>query len=163
MNTTEKRNRPRLQIIRGMPGSGKTTLAIKEYPDLLRLETDMYFTRNGEYIFTKKLNEEAVEWFYDAVEKAAECGIDFVVTGVFAAHTERLSRVLAITMLQGYDVYIKTLTDDFGNTHGVPKEHLDAMRANFTSEDRLKEVYKDFSVKGSSIHFGLMPKTKPVH
>ena len=56
-------NKPRLQIIRGLPGSGKTSLAIDRYSHLLRIETDMFFMRKGKYTFTLDLNKKAVKWF----------------------------------------------------------------------------------------------------
>lgn len=145
-------SRPRLQIIRGLPGSGKSTLAIREYPSLLRLETDMYFSRGGEYVFTLDLNKKAVKWFNKTVCNIAKTGMDFVLTGVFAAHTERLTKVVEAGIENGYDVYIKTLTDSFGNIHNVCKEHLDAMRRDFMPERELKKL---FPMK--EVHFGLMP------
>lgn len=148
-------NRPMLQIIRGMPGSGKTTLAVKRYPHLLHFESDMYFTRAGRYKFTKKRNAEAVDWFLTNVSNVANFDkIDFVITGVFAAHTERLQHCIDQALLNGYEVYIKTLKNDFGNIHNVPKAHLDAMRAAFVSDRELKEKYKGCK----RIHFGLMSK-----
>lgn len=54
--------RPRLQIIRGLPGSGKTTLALKNFSHLMRIETDMFFSRGGKYVFTLDLNKQAVNY-----------------------------------------------------------------------------------------------------
>lgn len=147
-----KKQNPRLQIIRGLPGSGKTTLALKRYPNLIRLETDMFFTRGGKYTFTKALNEKAVNWFNDEVFNCAYAGMDFVVTGVFAAHTERLDKTIRTAREFGYDVYIATLTNNFGNIHNVPKLHLDAMKADFVSSEELMKTYQRFKY----VHFGLM-------
>jgi predicted ABC-type ATPase len=152
--SSKKSNRPRLQIIRGLPGSGKTTLALERYPHLLRLETDMYFSRHGEYIFTRELNKKAVAWFENAVFDFAYEKFDFVLTGVFAAHTERLEYCIRQALDFGYDVYIKTLTANHGNVHNVPKAHLDAMKAAFVSESELKKKYR----RNTHVHFGLMPR-----
>ena len=146
-------SRPRLQIIRGLPGSGKTTLAVKRYPHLFRLETDMFFTRGGRYVFTKQRNQEAVAWFQNTVFSTTLDKIDFVATGVFAAHTERLASCINNALLQGYEVYIRTLKNDFGNIHNVPKSHLDAMKKDFVPDRELKKRYKGFK----QVHFGLMP------
>lgn len=143
-------NNPRLQIIRGLPGSGKTTLAARLYPHIMRIETDMFFTRGGEYRFTLERNAEVVELFCAAVRSFCEARMDLVLTGVFAAHTERLGRVVVWAKAFGYDVFIQTLTDNFGNTHGVPPEHLEAMRKNFVSDEELREIY------GTDVVFGLM-------
>lgn len=146
-------NSPRLQIIRGLPGSGKTTLAVKRYPHLLRLETDMYFTRGGKYTFTKQRNEEAVAWFQNTVFFTTLDKMDFVVTGVFAAHTERLANCVYTALDRGYEVYIKTLKTNYGNIHNVPKAHIDAMKADFVSDRQLKKRFGIFR----RVHFGLMP------
>lgn len=143
---------PRLQIIRGLPGSGKSSLAVAKYPHLSRVETDMFFMRGGKYIFTLDLNKKAVKWFNKTVHNFAKVGMDFVVTGVFAAHTERLNNVVVAGLENGYDVYIKTLVSDFGNIHNVPKEHLKAMKDSFVSDRQLQKIYRP-----QGVHFGLMP------
>lgn len=148
------RSRPRLQIIRGLPGSGKATLALKRYPHLLRLETDMFFYSKGAYRFSMKRNKAAVLWFLSEIELLCRGKVDFVATGVFAAHTERLKETISRALNLGYDVYIKTLTTQYKGIHAVPKEHFDAMKASFVPEDDLCKVYKHIK----RVHFGLMDK-----
>ena len=150
---------PRMQIIRGLPGSGKTTLAINEFPDLFRIEADMYLTRGGEYVFTPELAAQATEWLYAQVEAAAEAGIDFVITGVFSGETERLTNVIEIAADRGYEVYIHTLDSDYGNTHGVPERTIKLMKAGFMSDDELLWLLPE----SSGYMFGLMDKTKGVN
>ena len=142
--------KPRIQIIRGLPGSGKTTLAVNHYPHLMRVETDMFFTTGGEYIFTLERNRRAVQWFLITVADLCRQGMDFVVTGVFAAHTERLDKVVETALAHGYSVFIQTQTADYGNIHGVPQAHLDAMRRDFASDEELAKRY------GTKVIFGLM-------
>ena len=95
-----------------------------------------YRLRN--YVFTPELNRRAVAWFEETVCDCAYEKFDFVVTGVFAAHTERLEYCIRQALNFGYDVYIKTLTSDFGNVHNVPRAHLEAMKADFVPEKELK-------------------------
>lgn len=146
-------NRPRLQIIRGLPGSGKTSLALDRYSHLMRIETDMFFSRSGKYVFTLDLNKKAVKWFNKTVRNMAKTGMDFVVTGVFAAHTERLANTISTGLDYGYEVYVKTLTKNYGNIHNVPEEHLKSMKEGFVSDRILRQIYNS-----NEIHFGLMPR-----
>lgn len=148
--------RPRLQIIRGLPGSGKTTLALKRYSHLMRIETDMFFYRQGAYRFTLENNRNAVKWFNLAISRLCSTGMDFVATGVFAAHTERLAHAINCGIAYGYDVYVKTLTNRYKGIHAVPEEHYNAMKEAFMSERALKRMYphEDFP----RVHFGLMSK-----
>ena len=149
----KKNTRPRIQIIRGLPGSGKTTLALKRYPHLMRIETDMYFNRRGAYRFSMENNRKAVEWFHEEVESMCYAGLDFVVTGVLSAHTERLDEVIDTASALGYEIYIKTLTSHFRTIHGVPKEHFERMEKAFCTEKKLKTKYEN----NKRVHFGMMP------
>ena len=153
-----KQSKPRLQIIRGLPGSGKTTLALRRYSHLMRLETDMFFYSRGAYRFTMERNHDAVEWFKEEVRRLCATGMDFVVTGVFAAHTERLDFVIAAGLARRYDVYIKTLTSQHKGVHAVPEEHFKAMKAAFVPHAELCEKYAEYP----HVHFGLMPTKYPL-
>ena len=145
---------PRMQIIRGLPGSGKTTLALKRYSHLLRLETDMFFYSQSAYRFSESRNERAVLWFLDEVETLCMNKVDFVATGVFAAHTERLKETIARAVRWHYDVYIKTLTTQYKGIHAVPEAHFNAMKEAFIPDKELRKIYRDVP----NVHFGLMPK-----
>jgi hypothetical protein len=103
-------------------------------------------------------NRNACEWFQEEVESMCYAGLDFVVTGVLAAHTERLDEVVETANLFGYDIYIKSLTSQYKGIHGVPKEHFEGMRRAFCTEKELKKKY----VGWKRVHFGLMPTKYPL-
>ena len=148
-----------MQIIRGLPGAGKTTLALKEYPDIFRIEADMFFTRGGKYYFMTELVGESTKWFYDTIRLAVSSGVDIVLTGVFPGHsTSRLPNVIAMALENDYEVYIKTLLTDYGNTHGVPEKQLGMMKKAFVPEEVLSSIYAEHR----QVHFGLMPRTEPI-
>uniref|UniRef100_A0A8C2BKY4 NEDD4 binding protein 2 n=1 Tax=Cyprinus carpio TaxID=7962 RepID=A0A8C2BKY4_CYPCA len=80
--TVPSRSRLRLEgqvlvLLRGAPGSGKTTLAnamLAQNPGGVVLSTDAYFTRNGEYHFEPHLLAEAHEWNHQRAKEAFEKG-----------------------------------------------------------------------------------------
>lgn len=146
-------SKPRLQIIRGLPGSGKTTLALDRYSHLMRLETDMYFYREGAYRYTTENNERAVEWFNNAILQFLAQGFDFVLTGVFSAHTERLDYAVKMALANGYEVWITTLTSKYEGIHAVPDSDYNAMKSSFVSSEILRKQYSGFP----DVHFELMP------
>lgn len=66
-----------LVLLRGAPGSGKTTLAnamLAQNPGGVVLSTDEYFMRNGHYYFEPNLLGEAHEWNHQRAKDAFEKG-----------------------------------------------------------------------------------------
>ncbi|KAI2668571.1 NEDD4-binding protein 2 [Labeo rohita] len=80
--TLPPRNRLKLEgqllvLLRGAPGSGKTTLAnamLAQNPGGVVLSTDDYFTQNGQYYFEPNLLGEAHEWNHQRAKEAFEKG-----------------------------------------------------------------------------------------
>lgn len=145
--------KPRLQIIRGLPGSGKSTRAAK-WPHLLRLEADYYFQRGGQYAFGDARNKSAEWWLMGQISQTCQLGIDFVVCGVFAGGTtESLDVVVRMALESGYEVWIETMEADFGNVHGVRAEDYERMADGFVLAEELWCEYAD----QPDVHFGAMP------
>lgn len=144
--------KPRLQIIRGLPGSGKSTLAARRWPHLLKLESDFYFERGGEYKYTDELNVKACRWLLFEASRIMQLGIDFVICGVFAAHTENLDRFVEFALESGYEVWIETAGGNWQNTHGVRPADLAAMAADFKPHSEIVEQYRETP----GVKFGVM-------
>ncbi|XP_051982911.1 NEDD4-binding protein 2 isoform X2 [Xyrauchen texanus] len=71
-----------LVLLRGAPGSGKTTLAnaMLEYnPGGVVLSTDEYFIRNGHYHYERNLLGEAHEWNHLRAKEAFENGLTPII------------------------------------------------------------------------------------
>lgn len=145
-------NKPRLQIVRGLPGSGKSTYARKKWPHLLQYEFDFYCMRGGEYAFGEMRNTEGQLWLSDVISKSLSLGIDLVVAGVFAGKSENIDKLVEEAISKGYEIWIETMDGNYGNKHGVRKADYASMAADFVSDAEL------YSRLNKCVHFGSMPE-----
>jgi hypothetical protein len=135
----------RMLIVRGLPGSGKSTYVHKNYPGLFLLETDMFNMTNGQYKWDRERSTKAIILIHDIVERVMKStnDSDLAITGVFCKLSS-INHYIYTALEHGYDVYIKTLTTDFGNIHNVPLDTMEMFRRNFVDEETLKEEINFF-------------------
>lgn len=119
----------KLTIIRGLPGSGKTTYAKKSYNCLI-LENDMYHIRNGEYEWDKKNMETAILWCLGTCRDALCHGMDVVVSNTFTQkrYVDTYRRIAEET---GAEFEVIRCTGEFENQHSVPRFVLENMKRGF--------------------------------
>lgn len=116
-----------LIIIRGVPGSGKTTRAWCYYPNHVLIEADMFFTNErGEYKFVPHLLPDAHAWCQNGTRLLLKLGLDVVVANTFVRKWE-LEPYLRMTK----NHKVITLTGNFPNTHGMPEATVERMRKMF--------------------------------
>ena len=155
-------NRPCIQIIRGLPGSGKSTLAKKF--DCQHLELDHYYIRGREYYWSPERDKAAHNLLRWRIRDEMRTNIDLVVSGVFTSARGSLGTIVGYACEFGYEVYIKTLTSDFGNVHACRESDLAKMRASFTDDftilSQLRELFPlRVEWLDSCVHFAIMPTT----
>lgn len=120
-----------LVILRGLPGSGKSTMAKTEYKDYLYYELDHYFCdTNGRYRFESQLVSQAECLLENLVDFALARGENVVVAGVFSTK-KSFSRLIDLAAAHGAIVKIIECTENYGNTHRVPVCILEQMRNEF--------------------------------
>lgn len=115
-----------LILIRGLPGSGKSTMA-KAFTGFTHLEADMFHMVNGEYKFDASKIKDAHAWCQHQCEVALRHGENVVVSNTFTQYWEmKFYRELAITL----NIPCHTMTCEgwFDSVHNVPQEVIASMR-----------------------------------
>lgn len=118
----------KLIIVRGLPGSGKSTVA-KGFP-YFHVEADMFFMKDGSYQFDPTKISNAHRWCSDMVIGAMNKGMDVVVSNTFTQKWE-MERYLKEATDRSYEVTIFRCTGSYGNTHNLPVEAMERMSARF--------------------------------
>lgn len=113
---------PTLVLIRGLPGSGKTTMA-KSMGGFHHFEADQFFEFNGVYRYDQDRIREAHEWCRSETSGALGAGCSVVVSNTFT----RLSEIEAYLALTD-NVRIVEAVGRWENVHGVPAQTVERMR-----------------------------------
>jgi predicted kinase len=126
-----------LYLLRGLPGSGKSTLS--EQLGGSHFETDKYFVgENGEYNFDGSKLKEAHQWCQDSVANAMVLNHTtgenetIVISNTFTQEWE-MKPYMDMAKNWGYTVFSIIVENRHGgvNQHGVPDEKLQQMNDRF--------------------------------
>jgi predicted kinase len=115
-----------LTLIRGLPGSGKTTLA--KTISAVNFEADMYFTdEKGRYQFEGKNLAQAHNWCELQCDNALKAGQNVVISNTFVKHWEMVAYK---EMAKKYkaELVIITCAGNYQNTHNVPQTVINKMK-----------------------------------
>lgn len=126
-----------LILIRGLPGSGKSTIAremLDGDPDLVHLEADDFFIdpETDEYRFDPTKTRDAHRWCREQVGLALQQGKSVVVANTFTRMWE-LNPYVEIGDLYGADITIITARGKYTNVHGVPVSTIQKMAERWES------------------------------
>jgi len=125
---------PTLYIIRGLPGSGKTTLAKKL--GCLYCEADGFFQTEEGYKFDASKLPQAHAWCFAAVDEVCRGGKeDVAVSNTFTQRWE-YEPYLEMAKEFGYQVQVIEVHGDFGSVHGVPEGTIARMGARWEPHRR---------------------------
>ena len=125
-----------LYIVRGIPGSGKSTFA--KSLGGTHFETDMFFMKEGEYKFDMFKLKEAHKWCQGSVYSAMilnhTAGLNnvIVVSNTFTQEWE-MKPYFEMADQHDYKVFSIVVENRHGgvNEHNVPEETLTLMRNRF--------------------------------
>lgn len=116
-----------LVLIRGLPGSGKSTIA-KAMAGYVHYEADMYFECvDGVYRFRPSEIAIAHQWCQAMAEDELTNGRDVVVANTFTQRWEIIPYV-QIAKRAAANLRVITARGEFASVHDVPDEKIKAMR-----------------------------------
>lgn len=132
----------RLIVLRGCPGSGKSTYAQRiksKLKDLFGVSVvicsaDDYFTKSGSYIFDQSKLNKAHEECREQTKRAMRNGIECVIVDNTNTTRRDLKPYIELAKEFEYDVVEKIFGLDIDvselhvrNQHGVPREKIELM------------------------------------
>ena len=131
----------KLFIVRGLPGSGKSTYAknyirarhvINPLEPWKHFEADMYHIDwgTGEYVFNPARLKAGHEWCHNQTMINLQSGINVIVTNTFVKKWEYEKYT---SEWENHEVL--TLHDNYGSIHNVPMEKIEQMRTNFEHDE----------------------------
>ena len=125
-----------LILVRGLPGSGKSTFA--KSLGGAHIETDMFFIQDGEYKFDGAKLKEAHEWCQNEVNTmmilnhTTGANKRIVVSNTF---TQEWEMQAYYDLAESYDYQVTSIIVENRhggqNIHGVPAEAMDRMEKRF--------------------------------
>ncbi|XP_004604592.1 NEDD4-binding protein 2-like 1 isoform X1 [Sorex araneus] len=145
--------RKHLYLLRGLPGSGKTTLARQlqhDFPRALIFSTDDFFFReDGTYEFNPDFLEEAHEWNQKRARKAMRNGISPIIIDNTNLHAWEMKPYAVMALENNYEVIFREPDTRWKfnvqelarrNIHGVPREKIQRMKERYEHDVTFRSV-----------------------
>ena len=123
-----------LILLRGLPGSGKTTAA-KLFNKAPHFEADMFFMdANGDYQFDITKIKDAHNWCKNSVMDAMKKEYPVIVVSNTFTQEWEMDAYYKMAEELGYRVTSMIVENRHGgkNEHGVPDDKLEIMKNRFT-------------------------------
>lgn len=142
-----------LIILRGLPGSGKTSFAKMMWPEAVICEADQFFYIGGEYKFDRSKLKEAHKWCYTVASHLMNNGKPQVVVSNTSTTEKELEPYLELANQYGYKVVSLIVENRHGNksVHGVSNIVMRNMERRF-------QIKLRSGIKKSDGLFGIIKK-----
>nr|XP_014349577.1 PREDICTED: NEDD4-binding protein 2-like 1 isoform X2 [Latimeria chalumnae] len=157
LNAKQDRHRrgrkKKLFLLRGLPGSGKTTLARQlkhEFPSAVIFSTDDYFIdKDGRYFFERDRLGKAHEWNQTRARTAMKQGKSPIIIDNTNIQAWEMKPYVNMALKNDYEVtfrepdtYWKFNTRELErkNTHNVPREKIERMKEQYTCDISIDDV-----------------------
>lgn len=119
---------PKLVIVRGLPGSGKSTFAKATFPELEHVEADQYFMKDGQYNWDRHKLHSAHSYCYNKVKALLHEGKGVIVSNTFVTRNDITDYLEFENLVSSVQIYIFELHTQYGSIHNVPEETLTNMK-----------------------------------
>lgn len=129
----------KLILIRGLPGSGKSTFA-KTF-NCFHVESDMFFIRDGKYEWKASENAEAARNREQFVRLALQCNMDVVVSDVFYQISE-IEPYEKMAQEYGAIFSVYKMNNSYRDIHNVSQCHIEIFKKRW--EPYLSELIMHF-------------------
>jgi predicted kinase len=122
-----------LILLRGLPGSGKSTFAHMMWPEAVICEADQYFHLDGEYRFNPAKLKQAHEWCQTIAQHLMSNGKPQVVVSNTSTTEKEMRSYIDMAKEYEYRIVSLVVENRHGNesVHGVPAETIQKMKDRF--------------------------------
>lgn len=128
---------PKLILVRGLPGSGKSTIArsLAQQYKAAHFEMDMFLTdKDGVYTWVGSQIPHADVWCRESTRDALEQGRTVVVSNTFTRNFE-MKAYFKMAEVLNIPVEVIEAKGAFQNIHNVPETVLEVMKARWEELD----------------------------
>ena len=124
----------KLILVRGLPGSGKTTFANVISPVVV--SADMFFEHDGKYTYVPSLIGVAHTWCKDKVNSHMKNLVPILAVANTFTTQKEMQPYFDLADEHGYEVHTVIVENRHGNTniHSVPAEVIEKMKQRFETK-----------------------------
>jgi predicted kinase len=133
-----------LILVRGLPGSGKSTFAKTNFPSYFLMEADHFFYVDGKYCFDASKLGAAHSRCQSITLDLLKDGMNIIVCNTFTTKRE-LKPYFEIAKETHSNLSVITMNGNFGSIHNVPEETMVKMKNRF--EHDISELWQCFHRK----------------
>lgn len=139
-------------ILRGIPGSGKTTYAQTHFPTATRVSADDFFTKpDGTYVWNAQRLGLAHRDCLRRFKRALAAGDPLIVVDNTSVRVSEMRPYVQAAKAGGYAIEVVTLlcapeTASARGTHGVPRARIEKM-AKQLADARLPATWKHRTIR----------------
>lgn len=119
-----------LYIVRGVPGSGKSTW-VRNNLHIKAFEADDFFMRDGVYRYIPDMVPRAHEFCKRRCENAMKEGQEIIAVANTFTRKWEYSKYIELAEKYGYEIVIHVCKGNYKNIHNVPDDAIAKMRERF--------------------------------